>query len=47
MQPKTAKPNKMPNSKPLAGPKRATVPSDKPGKTYIYRKDAFKKVLIT
>lgn len=47
MQPKTAKPAKTPSSKQLPGPKKVATPSDKPKKTYVYRKDAFNKVLIT
>ena len=47
MQPKTAKPAKIRSSKQLPGAKKLAVPSDKPKKTYVYRKDAFNKVLIT
>lgn len=47
MPPKTLKPAKTPSSKQLPGPKKVATPSDKPHKTYVYRKDAFKKVLIT
>ena len=47
MQPKTTKPAKAPASKRLASPKKVATPTDKPKKTYVYRKDAFNKVLIT
>jgi hypothetical protein len=47
---KTAMQTKKPKvSVPKAEPKLKKVPvsSDTPKKTYVYRKDAFKKVLIT
>jgi hypothetical protein len=42
-------PKKPKESVPKTLPKAQKVPvtSDKPKKTYVYRKDAFKKVLIT
>ncbi len=47
MQHKQTKTPKTPVSKPSAGPKKVATPADKPKKTYVYRKDAFNKVLIT
>jgi hypothetical protein len=44
---KTPKTPKTPASKRLPGPKKVATPADKPKKTYVYRKDAFNKVLIT
>lgn len=47
MQPKSDKVVKAPGAKRLPGSKTVKTPADKPHKTYVYRKDAFKKVLIT
>ncbi len=44
MHPKKSK-ESVPKTLPKA--QKAPVTSDKPKKTYVYRKDAFKKVLIT
>lgn len=44
MHPKKPK-ESVPKTLPRA--QKVSVTSDKPKKTYVYRKDAFKKVLIT